>query len=411
MKILNAYLSRAEKTTFVQLTSLAGLQEQIVEMYAGGNNADKEFLKLLRTSKTWLMKALNYRVEFLDESVKADLARQVARLDLIFVPNDKAKKEYEQLKEIQSYVHMPMEDFEDWYCEVIEHTCKTCTRDDYKACAMRRVMAKHRVFPANPAAVGTCQYSYVGADPAELPAPRPPRELVEEVVAEREDAGISSGEKYAAETENADADVSHEQDSNAGSKCQHEAPQQQVAAVVPVEIYLAGGKRLALELPRRMAEQLLAGMKALPKYSRPVCACHVGNELVAVDTQELAVFRAHGIGECELQSQGNMNAFSSRNASAGNQNAMPKALGTATYKVECKCGAEYICRLAADRYKARCQKCHEAVYRDDQAVEPLADGGEAALMTNRYFVPLGQARADQRGDGTDTQKIMNERCR
>lgn len=304
---MNSYLSRAEKEAFVRLTSLAGLQEQIIKTYSAGNNADKDFLKLLRTSKTWLMKALDYRVSFLDESAAHDLARQVAKLDLIFVPKDKARKEYELLKEVKSHIHMTIEDFEDWYCEVIEYTCKTCTREDYKACAMRRVMAKHGVFPANPAATNTCQYSYVGADPAELPPPRPPREIAEEV---------------------------------------------QMADESKVEIYLSSGAQLALEVP-----------------------------------------------------QGNMNALPHRNMPAGNQTAVSSLGELVAYKIECKCGAEYICRLGAGRDKARCQKCHAGVYLDKDIKEPLDDGSEATLMTNRYFVPTPEKRraADSYQDSYQTK--------
>ncbi len=164
---MNRYLSREEKETFVRLTSLAGLAESIIKKYESASNPDKQFLKSLRTANTWLIKALDYRTSFLDEKARIDLAKQVSKLELIFVPNDKARKEYEIVKEMQNTLHMPLSDFQDWYCEVIEHTCKTCSRKDYHKCKMRAILQKYGIYPVDPGADKSCQFSYV-APPNEV---------------------------------------------------------------------------------------------------------------------------------------------------------------------------------------------------------------------------------------------------
>lgn len=390
---MNPYLSRAEKETFVRLTSLAGLQEQIIDTYSNGNNADKEFLKFLRTSKTWLMKALDYRTSFLDGAASVDLAKQVSKLDLIFVPNDVAKREYEKLKEIKSHIHMPIEDFEDWYSEVIEHTCKTCVREDFEQCAMRRVMAKHGVFPANPSATNTCQFSYVDADPADLPEPSQHRQVEEEQTSPKLET--KQQERDAATIE----ETLQTEQPNSGNDDLQET--------VSAEITLASGVQIDFYLTPYMAKQLLLGMQSMPKQSRPICASHVGDELIAIDTQDISIFRVQGIGECDLE-QGktrNMNPLTSGNVPVSNQNATSSKIETAAYKIECKCGAEYVCYLGSDRYKARCRECSAFVFRDEAIKEPLDDGKEANLMTNRYFVPRDEGQFNKREIKHQTPKL------
>jgi hypothetical protein len=72
-----------------------------------------------------------------------------------------------ELAEMKTHVPMNVEDFGDWYGFVIETTCKTCTREDYKQCPGRRVLSTYDVCAIDPGAVGKCQYSYVGTPEAE----------------------------------------------------------------------------------------------------------------------------------------------------------------------------------------------------------------------------------------------------
>ena len=57
------------------------------------------------------------------------------------------------------------------------------------------------------------------------------------------------------------------------------------------------------------------------------------------------------------------------------------------YKVECKCGADYFCRLYNDTSKCRCRDCGETVYVDKFAPQRTGDNRiPATLATNKYRV-------------------------
>lgn len=382
---MNPYLSRAEKETFVRLTSLAGLQEQIIDTYSEGNNADKDFLKNLRISKTYLNKALNHRVSFLDESAKIDLNKQVSRLELLFVPNDKAKKELETVKELQSYLHMPLSDFEDWYCEVIEHTCKICSREDYKQCAMRSIMAKYGVFPANPEAKCCCQYSYVGVPEENIPV-RPEREI-EEVPEIIEPMQVESVNNIS---------IDNQVFSSKNEKLATVPERKASEGMVPADFYLKDGKKIEEDLPEYVARNILEGFKNIDR-NRPVVACHINNELFAIDTQSLAIFRAYGLGEADLTVLGK------KEVERVHDHDEPPT----SYKIECKCGAEYFCKLSKNKYRARCRECGETVFTDWTAEKEIypPTGEKATLITNRYFVEKEQQQPHE--DTTESKPIKN----
>lgn len=161
---MNPYFSSAEKEKFVRMTALEILLKQAIEEYDSTKNKDKDFMKSLRLSHTYLLKAIKHRKSFLTEESWNDLLRQFSRLELIFVPSDKAWKEHQKVKELKTHLHIPINDFNDWYCDVIEHTCKTCTRNDFKQCNMRSIMQKYSITPYNPGAVDKCQYRYVESE-------------------------------------------------------------------------------------------------------------------------------------------------------------------------------------------------------------------------------------------------------
>lgn len=77
------------------------------------------------------------------------------------LPKPEALKANKELLALRSVLPMKIQDFEDWYSVVIEGTCKVCQRKDYAECLARRVMTDYGVYPVNPDAVSTCQYSYI----------------------------------------------------------------------------------------------------------------------------------------------------------------------------------------------------------------------------------------------------------
>jgi len=160
---MNSYLSSNEKILFTRITLLTGLLEETIKTYEGMKNVDKGFMRCLRSGNTWTMKALEKRREFLTQDAAIDLIKNVSHTELIFTPTDKAKKEFDRVKEMTGTLHMSLEDFEDWYCSVIPFTCGKCTRKDYEKCKQRKFMMKFSCVPVNLKATCTCQYNYLDA--------------------------------------------------------------------------------------------------------------------------------------------------------------------------------------------------------------------------------------------------------
>ena len=162
------YLSRNEKNNLVQFVSMQGMIEGTINRYADTPNPNKEFLKNLRASLTYMTKAVKMRTDALDDDAMVGFAKDVAKLEpVLFVPTDKARKEYKELAEMKSNIHMTKDDFEDWYEAIIENTCQICTEKDYKACTMYRILMKYDIVAINPEAKNTCPYSYLESEEAQ----------------------------------------------------------------------------------------------------------------------------------------------------------------------------------------------------------------------------------------------------
>lgn len=367
---MNPYLSRDEKRNFVQLEALSISQEAVLAIYQDTKSADSDFLKYLRTANTWLKKAIAHRKKFLNEDAKIDFIKQVSRLNLIFVPSDEAKKEYAEMKELSENFVMPIADFEDWYCEVIEHSCKTCTRTDWEKCKMHCLMTKYGVFPADPEAKTKCPYSYVGMEDA-LPARVEDDVEKKEEILEATHSDLETVEKPGVEK------VEPVIATRIASK-----------GMIAADIHLKNGNKIEIDLPKYLAQNIVEGFKDIDR-NRPIVAAHIENEIFVIDTQSIAVLRAYGIGEYKSK-QENVNSFSHSRV-MGNVNAKP--IEPVSYKIECKCGAEYFCKLSANKPKARCRDCGAAVYTDKSVTETFPPTGEdAILMTNRYFVPKEEGK-------------------
>ena len=72
---------------------------------------------------------------------------------------------------------------------------------------------------------------------------------------------------------------------------------------------------------------------------------------------------------------------------------MPPGVRKALYRIECKCGAEYFCRLYDDSVSCRCRECKEKVFYDREAEMKFGENNEPAMiMTNKYFVKQDEER-------------------
>lgn len=157
---MNPYLSRKEKENFVRFTLLEALLDIIIADYAKSKKTDSRFMGDLRRAKTFSTKALDRRMEYLDEDARKDLAAAVERMELLFVPRNEVKKHYAEVAKLNTHVSLEADDFKDWYEFLIEHACRTCRRTDFKECRVRQILMKYGTYPYNPAARALCQYSY-----------------------------------------------------------------------------------------------------------------------------------------------------------------------------------------------------------------------------------------------------------
>ncbi|MBR1695474.1 MAG: hypothetical protein IJ709_08760, partial [Selenomonas sp.] len=72
---MNSYLSKAEKANMTRLMLLVELMGRVVEDYEKVGNADAEFMRSLRTCKTWGYKAIKRRYDFLEADAAKDFTR------------------------------------------------------------------------------------------------------------------------------------------------------------------------------------------------------------------------------------------------------------------------------------------------------------------------------------------------
>ena len=161
---MNPYFSKQERENFIRLMILEGLLENIINEYASTRQQDKQFMADIRRARTYAKKALDRRQSFLEPVAKRNFVEAVDRLDVLFVPKREAIKHYQEIAKIQQTIHFSANDFKDWFEFTIEHTCRTCTREDYENCKGRKVLMEYDMYAWTPGAVGSCQSSYVQPD-------------------------------------------------------------------------------------------------------------------------------------------------------------------------------------------------------------------------------------------------------
>ena len=155
------YLAKNEKDNFAQFVALLASVENVLESLKNIKSTDKEYLKYLRTGRSWLEKAVNLRLANLDNDAAIDFGKHIQRIEpVVFCPSDRAKKEFKELEKMKSHLHIAMDDFQDMYCFMIEATCKTCVEENYKNCPLYPILMKHDIVCVSPDG-DRCPYSYV----------------------------------------------------------------------------------------------------------------------------------------------------------------------------------------------------------------------------------------------------------
>ncbi len=160
---MNRYLSRAEKANMTRMMLAVNTLECAIKDYEEKmQNVDPEFMKDLRSCKTWGYKAIKRRYDFLDRDAASDFTRHLTHMDIIFVPNDKAQQYHKIVKNMSGSLVLSMEDFEKLYSGFIPKTCGKCHKKAWKECLIREIFRKHGVEPVNVNAKN-CPYSYLEA--------------------------------------------------------------------------------------------------------------------------------------------------------------------------------------------------------------------------------------------------------
>lgn len=160
---MNRYFSRAEKANMTRLMLLVDLMDAVIKDYEEKTgNVDKEFMRYLRSCKTWGYKAIKRRYDFLDTDAAKDFTRHISHMDIIFVPNDKAQKYYKVVKDMSDSICMTAEDFEKLYSGFVPKTCGNCHKKAWKKCLIRETFRKFGVETVNNNAKN-CPYSYLEA--------------------------------------------------------------------------------------------------------------------------------------------------------------------------------------------------------------------------------------------------------
>ena len=160
---MNTYFSRQEKILMTRIMVLSGLMMETIKEYEKGK-PDKAFMRDLRTANTWMGKAMDRRFEFLEKDEYLNFIRHIDHMDILFVPNDKAKKERENLARIQDSVYISADDFEQLFSAILPYACGDCPRgEDFHKCKLRELFMKLGILPVDTEARDACQYDYLAA--------------------------------------------------------------------------------------------------------------------------------------------------------------------------------------------------------------------------------------------------------
>lgn len=165
---MNTYFSKTERDMFLKLDMLLGMATEVLRTYEKTPNADKDFMKFLKTGRTYLEKALVRRYLCLDPKEAQRFRRSVSNYKYIIVPSDIARANDIKLQKEQDTLAVGLDDFQDWYDGAIPYICGVCPfygdEESQKVCKMRKFMEKYDIYPVNTHATGNiCQYDYKAA--------------------------------------------------------------------------------------------------------------------------------------------------------------------------------------------------------------------------------------------------------
>lgn len=158
---MNRYLSSRERGSMARLMVLMMIEEEAIQQYEKTNSLDKEFMKYLRMSHTFLEKAITRRFNILDLDAAKQMKRAARQLEVVFVPEREARRRVEEVARMKKTLHLSMSDFED-LCEcIMPRLCGVCSGKNFRHCAWKEFLHRYQVEVVNyKANENTCPYSY-----------------------------------------------------------------------------------------------------------------------------------------------------------------------------------------------------------------------------------------------------------
>ena len=135
---MNRYLSSRERENMARLMALVMVEGEAIKNYEKVSDLDKEFMKYLRMSHTFLEKAIARRYNLLDLDAAKQMKRAASQLCVVFVPEREAKRRVEEIARMKKTLHLSMSDFED-LCEcIMPRLCGVCSGKNFRHCASIR---------------------------------------------------------------------------------------------------------------------------------------------------------------------------------------------------------------------------------------------------------------------------------
>lgn len=146
---MNRYLSSRERESMARLMALVMVEGEAIKSYEKVSNLDKDFMKYLRMSHTFLEKAIARRYNLIDLDAAKQMKRAASQLCVVFVPEREARRRVEEIARMKKTLHLSMSDFED-LCEcIMPRLCGVCSGKNFRHCAWKEFLHRYQVEVVN----------------------------------------------------------------------------------------------------------------------------------------------------------------------------------------------------------------------------------------------------------------------
>ena len=158
---MNRYLSSRERESMARLMALVMVEGEAIKSYENVSDLDKEFMKYLRMSHTFLEKAIARRYNLIDLDAAKQMKRAASQLCVVFVPEREARRRVEEIARMKKTLHLSMSAFAALGECIMPRLCGVCSGKNFRHCAWKEFLHHYQVEVVNyKADENTCPYSY-----------------------------------------------------------------------------------------------------------------------------------------------------------------------------------------------------------------------------------------------------------